>query len=269
MVDKKALQILTKSYWSSGGWREKPVTSKEDLAYAKAHGLMFDPVKLTHNQAIAWLQRSVKKVTRKQVSDAFLSSLTSRRLDLRSALGSYAIGRWMPVHPYSAKPGSYHCSVCGESSGGKVAEDLSVLNFERFKWGGVRHDSPVYIAFDLERLSRAEIPPPTPLDIATLQKILDAANSLPAKARPGKLLTPIASILPSSKNERQTLLALLGYSGILQPKSQPSFEKSYVEFNSRSEDSTEWPFPICFWRGADGVNRKAAESWFPQLTKKK
>lgn len=265
MTDKKALKILTKTYWSAGGWKDKPVPPKDDLAYAKSHKVMFDPVKVTHSQAIAWLQRSVKQVSRKQVSDAFLSSLTSRRLDLRSALGSYAMGRWLKPHPFRPERGSSHCAYCGEYAGGRIAEDLNVLNFERFKWGGVRHDNPIYMAFDLERLSEVEIPPPSPLDVATLEKILVAAAALPAKARAGKLLSPIASILPSSKNERQTLLALLGYSGILQPKSQPSFEKSFVELDARSEDSTEWPFPICFWRGSDGVNRKAAESWFPQI----
>jgi hypothetical protein len=265
MIDKKALQILTKTYWASGRWRDKPETSKEDFAYAKDRGLMFDPVKLTHDQALSWLQRSLKKVNARQVAGAFLASLTSRRLDLRSALGSYAMGRWLPQHPFQSARGSTTCSLCGEYAGGRVAEDLSVLNFERFKWGGVRHDSPLYNALDLERLSETEIPPPTPADVDALRKILAAAESLPAKARPGQLLAPLASLLPSSKDERQTLLAILGYAGILQPKSQPSFEKAFVKLDDRSEDSTEWHFPVCFWRGADGVNRKAAESWFPQL----
>jgi hypothetical protein len=48
-----------------------------------------------------------------EVGEAFLASPTSGRLDLRSALGSFAVARYLPEHPFSG-PGScrvYHIYV--------------------------------------------------------------------------------------------------------------------------------------------------------------
>ena len=51
MVDKKALKILFKRYWSSAGWTDTYLT-KEELDYAKAAGLMFDQRELSHDDII-------------------------------------------------------------------------------------------------------------------------------------------------------------------------------------------------------------------------
>ena len=32
-----------------------------------------------------------------------------------------------------------------------------MLNFERFKWGGVRHSDPLYAALDLERFAEIDV----------------------------------------------------------------------------------------------------------------
>jgi hypothetical protein len=55
--------------------------------------------------------------------------------------------------------------------------DLNVLNFERFKWGGVRRDQPVYATFDLERSRCLDPPSPTDADVATFLSILRTIES--------------------------------------------------------------------------------------------
>lgn len=52
LLDKKAKDILFKTYWSGAGWRDKPYTSPDDLAYAKAKGLMFDPASFSHDACV-------------------------------------------------------------------------------------------------------------------------------------------------------------------------------------------------------------------------
>jgi hypothetical protein len=47
MIDKKALRILSSTYWSSTGWRDKYHTPPDDFKYAKSQGLMFDPITAT------------------------------------------------------------------------------------------------------------------------------------------------------------------------------------------------------------------------------
>jgi hypothetical protein len=49
----------------------------------------------------------------------------------------------------------------------------------RFEWGGVRHDEPLYAAFDLERLSVSERPEPTDEAIAISRRLLRAIESVP------------------------------------------------------------------------------------------
>jgi hypothetical protein len=48
-----------------------------------------------------------------EVGEAFLASLTSRRLDLRSALGSYAVARLLPEHSLTPVPYDGSRAICG------------------------------------------------------------------------------------------------------------------------------------------------------------
>jgi len=43
-MDKKAKQILFKTFWSSSGWTDNRETPKEDYEYAISKGMMFHPV---------------------------------------------------------------------------------------------------------------------------------------------------------------------------------------------------------------------------------
>src|SRR5882672_6199661 len=100
MADKKALRILFKTFWSCTGWRDKESISPADFEYAKSQGVMFDTVTLDHDELVERAVRTCAHVTRKQVAEAFLAGLTTRRLELRSALASYAVGRHMPLHRF-------------------------------------------------------------------------------------------------------------------------------------------------------------------------
>ena len=56
-VEKRALRILSNTYWSTAGWKEVSITTAADLAYAKAAGIMFDPIQVTHDQTVNWACR--------------------------------------------------------------------------------------------------------------------------------------------------------------------------------------------------------------------
>src|SRR2546423_475818 len=97
-VDPKALRILTTTFWSSRGWRMPPLwPSAEDFAYARGSGLMFDPHQIHHDELAMQIRGLVRRIPVEQVVEAFVSTLSSRRLDLRSALASYVIGRALPI----------------------------------------------------------------------------------------------------------------------------------------------------------------------------
>ncbi len=268
MPDAKALRILFDTYWSAAGWKDNPRTPKEDLEYATAAGLMFPPVWLDHDGAVAWLVRVRDRVEARAAAAAFLASLSTRRLDLRSALGSFAVARHLPAHRFAASPVFRHdnCAVCGASSREAVV-DLNVLNFERFKWGGVRRLDVEYLAFDLERFLATEPLAPTHADRRILSDILAKVGAVPGKGRSADLEKAIAPLLPSNKQERLGLLEVLSCCGALQPRGQPSFLTGFIPHDERAAPprETELHYPLSLWGGADGVCREAVEVWFPDL----
>ena len=91
-MDKRAKKILFNTYWSKNGWKEntEQYPSSEDFIYAKEKGLMFDPFSISHDDCVKKIVQLGKTITTDQVAKAFLSSLSTRRLDWRSAIASYS-----------------------------------------------------------------------------------------------------------------------------------------------------------------------------------
>lgn len=94
-MDKKALKILFDTYWSSKGWKpeSEQVTPDEAFLYAKRAGVMFDPERISHDEIIRRALQVVEKINDRVVADAFLSSLSSRRLELESSRRTRPSGR--------------------------------------------------------------------------------------------------------------------------------------------------------------------------------
>jgi hypothetical protein len=268
-VEKRALKILHSTFWSPSGWKKVYITPPEDFAVAKAAGVMFEPKSVTHDEAVDWALRSRSRLSKAQLADAFLASLTSRQLDWRSALGSFAVSLNLPAHTWSADSGSrLWCSVCGSHDGKKAPENLNILNFERLKWGGVRHTNPLYIGFDLEQFSRKGPVVPTDADLAMMRRVLDAARSLPARARLSDLVRALSGMVPSNPAERRTLVGILGYCGIFQNCAKPGFLDSFPNFSAREVvpwSKNDWPYPVQWWNGSCGVSGDAVAYWFPNL----
>jgi hypothetical protein len=184
-------------------------------------------------------------VSAQEVGEAFLASLSSRRLDLRSALGSYAVARLVPEHPLSTAARGFRCTVCGQYASGEE-ENLNILSFERFKWGGVRRDYLPYAAFDLEQFAKAPRLKPTRPDIDTGRQLLDCLRQLPARTTAAQAV-PQLKMIKGNKAQRDAFI----------PKIQ------------RSEPPLRFVFrhyPISWWTAADGVNLPALQQFLPQLT---
>jgi hypothetical protein len=260
--DKKALKILFDTYWGAGGWKDSRETSPEDLEYAKAAGVMFVPSSRSHDEIMDRAVRIASEVSRIAVADAFVASLGSRRLDLRSALGSFAVLRHFPSH--EAESNGRQCKICGEYDQ-STNEDLNVLNFERFKWGGVRHDIAGYALFDLEQFSTARSSPPTDEDIGILRALIGATESAPDNTTADALQKHLAPVMKSNKSENETLVAILGLTGILGTDQHPGYLKSFVRSDERELPSrrfVDMTYPACWWSRSDGINTEAVEFWF-------
>ncbi len=276
MYDRRARDILIGAFWKNG-WipdADRRVTA-DDFAYAKHKRYMFDPVALSHDQVVSGLIEERERADPTALSNAFVTSLASRRLELRSTLGSYAFALNFPQHAIATAPvsivpsGARCCDSCGFYEFRKPAEfDLNVLNFERHKWGGVRRDDPVYAWLDLS-LFREEAPEePTDADKQILRQILSTARSMKPDATAGSLEKALAGIFRSSKAERCVVIEILAVCGVLQPRNKGGY---FAEFTLACERQhtgrhfDDWGYPANFWRGADGVGETALAAYFPDL----
>jgi hypothetical protein len=262
MVDKKAIKILFKRYWSSAGWTDTFI-SRNELNYAKDAGVMFEQIELSHDEIIQRLILIVNKLSLKEVTDQFIASLSTRRLDLRSALGSYMVGRHI-VHHVFAGDESY-CTYCGAFSKDREKQDLNVLNFERFKWGGVRHLDPLYILFDLEQFDKTEKLVPLTMDYEIINEMIRTIIGIPPEAKIRDLEKVLSKVIKSNKEEREVLLQILGFCSILAPNKYPGFTNRFIPFEERElpdHSKNDWSYPVCWWNGKEKVNVNALKEVF-------
>lgn len=274
MIDRKALKILFDAHWKSA-WKTDRSVSAEDRNYAKSKGMMFDPIEISHDSLVERICRLRDQISPKMVGDAFIASMTTRRLDLRSALGSYGVASQFPRHSLSSSPrrkvpsGADYCEICGLYNFPKAkSENLNVLNFERHKWGGVRRDDPIYIWFDLVEFQKAEKIVPTEEDREILQTILQIASGLPLNARPSVLANALSGVVKSNQAERRVLVEILSCCGVLQPRGHSGYFGEFTPVFEREhtgEHTNDWGYPAIWWRGGDGVNSTAVDAYFPGL----
>jgi hypothetical protein len=261
--DPRARKILFDTFWTSAGWRSERTTDPADLSYARAAGYMFEPRGGTHDDWVARARAVADKVTLAEAASAFVASLGSRQLAARSALGSLASVRHLAPHPF--RPWSASCGECSNHNSDRP-ENLDVLSFERHKWGGVRHGQPTYAWFDLDIFARSERPTETPGDVDILNRLLDVARQVDPDARPADLERAIAPLLPSSKDERRTLLGILAMCNVLAPPDHPGLLARWVPYTDRQPppkpSKNDWMYPMFWWRGSFGVNEAAARDVF-------
>lgn len=71
--------------------------TEEQIALAKKEGYLFDyPAYKTHEETLAGVSSLLARIDPKDVANAFLFSLSTRRLEYRSALGSYFYAKAIP-----------------------------------------------------------------------------------------------------------------------------------------------------------------------------
>ncbi|OKP92381.1 hypothetical protein [Paenibacillus sp. P32E] len=261
-MDKRAKKVLQTTFWSSAGWKNVPaIYAGEDFEYAKSHGLMFDPVTITHDECVRRIRElHDSAVTKERVATAFVHSLSSRKVHLRSALSSWALTSGLALHTFEQHPlerASYSC--CGDCNAGNIMSDknyinadLNVLNFERVKWGGVRLNQLLYCWLDLELLSREEELSISREDLRILRRLIEAVEECDPGDTARKLEKRWKDLFPSSKQERDVLMEIWGFAGILVPQEEPR--------PGRGGDSDF--ISVANWRGEDRISREKLEFYF-------
>lgn len=255
------LKILMATYWNSGRWWHRAPIA-EDFALAKAEGYMFDPTpSITHEETLQKLKDVTSRIAPEDVASAFLYSLSTRQLHYRSALGSYYYAIAIPDHIHD-KPGTCHfchwMPIKTEPTPERELSGCNIFNFERYKWGGVRHTSPEYALFDLEQFLLLPKVTPTEADWEILMSILHAMKELPPSKKAGayrELITK-KKLLKSNQSEVQMLLGILGVCGVLSGQDAPCYCDRFVDVWHRAprEHTNDYEYPVSWWHVSDGVN---------------
>ncbi len=206
---------------------------------------MFDPFSISKSELVARLTKLLNKISKEDISNAFLCSLRTKQFELRSAIASYANALRI---------------INGDKSDSwdlqdeYVDEDLNVLNFERIKWGGVRHRQALYNYFDLNLFSQLEIDIPIEEDLIIFGKILRTVEQSADGDYPSKLRDRLKDVYKSSKDERSSLLEILACCKILNPTS----------YDRPTTGRHDWDF-VEYWRGEDKYDSKAVYFYFKRL----
>lgn len=264
-MDDRALRILKSAYWGPTGWL-KPTAdrpSPQDRAYAEQAGYMFPPLTIGHDELITRVRDAATQTTLRQASDAFVASLSSRALHHRPVLSSFLVARSMPDHAFL--PGASGCQICGTLLPPREV-DLSILNFERFKWGGVRFLEPAFVWFTLDRFSQEDQPEPTTEDQRILRQILTDLDQLPPKATATNGERALRA-MPSNRDERLTAMEILAIADILHDPAHPGFLNGFVAYADREEPNVDYldrGYPTAWWRRSHGLSKAAIDIVFPQ-----
>jgi len=262
-MDQKAKKILMQTYWQSGRWKAGGFTyTEDDFQFAKKMGLMFDRLTISHDECVQRLRQLHDEVlTKDLVVKAFLHSLSTRKVHMRSALSSWALTADLPIHTYRERPEelvSYSaCGYCNEqkmmSKEEYINEDLNVLNFERVKWGGIRLNWLMYCLLDLECLvQEQESLIVCEEDIEILKQMLAAVKSCKDTDAARQLEKRWKDIFKSNQYERDVVMEIWGYAGLLVSKDD------YRKERGRGTDFMS----MATWRGQDGYTEEKMMFYF-------
>ncbi|WP_449490530.1 hypothetical protein [Actinomyces sp. Marseille-QA0893] len=248
-MDKKAVQILNRLMDD----RKKHSVSAEDLAYARKMGVVVEDQPITHDQAIDILEQVFEAVSLEDATQAFLYSLSSRDVDYRYVLASYAYARsWLSFDRGRTQ---------------ELPEKLtgSFFNWVKHKGGGIwgTIGKPI---FYLEQFASMELRVASDVDVEILRSILELADSMEDEASGTALATAIrtAKLLPCNQAEAVGILETLGICGILDVPGHPGFLHSFTPPLERDTGDLRQSlsYPLNWWHGADGVNWENAVEVF-------
>lgn len=108
-----------------------------------------------------------------------------------------------------------------------------MLNFERFKWGGVRRDDLTYVWLDLQQFAGADPTPATPSDRAAFEALLDEFAAAAPGTTPPKVAQTLLRGIKSNKAECSVLLDIFGVCSVLRTPEHHGYAEGFVRAEER------------------------------------
>lgn len=239
--------------------------------HLKSIGLAFDPIEMTHDQLVNSAINEFFKTTKNSVANAFVIGLNDHFPQLRSALAAYAVMIHYKNHTFLKREHHIACGICAGYEDYKKM-DLTTLN--RYRWSGTiigNATEPDQLFFILREHNQLDLPEATETQVKQFIQFLEMISEADNEEKPLALFKRIRGYFKAkiSTEEIRSMIDTLGYAGILQAKSHGRWiDKFHGYLTPRSSRSSDWSYPVDFWRGADGINMESVDFWFtnfPQI----
>ncbi len=237
----------------------------EEFPYLKAQGLAFDYLAMTHDEAVRCCFEQYARCRKKHVTDLFLASFSTGRLDWRSGLSAFAVMQTLPDHAYEPTQAD-NCRICVDQEK-ENRVDRTILNICRFSSGSLNLGWGIYsVWFYLQQHAALGEHAPTEADFALFNAILEAIRTVDPKTKPREMHKVLRAIpgFKAKKEECNGLLETLGFCSILETEKHKGYLTHYTKpgLAPSKSHSSDWAYPVDWWTGADGLNRDALQFWF-------
>ncbi|QHF10788.1 hypothetical protein [Pseudomonas syringae] len=239
----------------------------EAVEILKKNKVIIPSEEINHDELMRKLYKEKSLAQKKDVVDSFLFGLENGQTDKRAALSAYAIMLNFPKHEFTSEYG-INCQICGGFNSRTI--NFTLYNFMRYMIGSTNSGDPGQLYFFLREHNRA--PKHSVESIATLKSILDVLRNATPHDTPLTMEKKIRTSLSIkiTKEESRGLLDLLGQIGLLESDEHKGFLHDFknIGLTPRKTRSSDWSYPIDFWKGEHGVNEEAVEFWFGDYLKR-
>lgn len=266
--DKKAITLLKRYSPWNGSWQKRPLTEQE-IQYCMEKEVMFPLLELPHDRVIEEIKEMADTISIEEAVHAFLYSITSGDNRYRTILSSVIWGRHVPQHPMALSPKEYtkECLICGLHMRDNIYCEQNLNSYSRFRYHSGEEDihAAGYVWLDLKEYHDLPKVHYEKDSIRILNRIFGLAKELSSsnKAVALQKLITAEKFFPASKNQINTILAVLSACGVFDTPEHKSIFTSFIPNSQRNlVMESEFSYPLNYWRGKHGINYEAVDRIF-------
>ncbi|MEB3801521.1 hypothetical protein INQ45_10805 [Flavobacterium columnare] len=242
--------------------------------------------KIEHNELVNKIFSEFQKTNKSKYTSLFISSLSSNNLNWRSGLSVLAIMQSFPNHEFTINNNSginneylekmsekdrqftisrIPCKFCSQYKSIELDFEFSEESFNEL--GGLISLNLVHLYYFLKEANKLNRIDPNNEDFRIFSDILDILlNAEPNENLKKSIVSSIKKIkgFKSNTEQIQCILETLGYCSILETQEQKGLLNQYINLATapRKTHSSDWNYPVDFWLGKNGINKKAFSFWF-------
>jgi hypothetical protein len=224
-----------------------------------------------------WLNKlfiELQNCDKEKIVNNFLSSFSTNRLVLRSALPVFAIMQSFPKHNFILRENQdlkreSPCQICSSAYGYPLELDLKSIEIleTSIRTGGLIGHRLVSYYYYLAQKTINTVSQVNNEDIRIFKEILNiilrANEKDTLKQEVQKKIGQIKGF-KSNVEQRRILLETLGYCGILETSEHKGLLHYYINLSTAplKTISSDWNYPADWWTGKDSINPSALKYWF-------